>query len=138
MARQPWPHTPDEDDPPIGVSIRPIGPDRLPPLPPPPEPILPVLPAPTSRRTQVFGNPGASAMAQYRRRRAAELADYLRTLPLRLAAVAAAALVAGLLTLSFGLPPPQLSESAAASHTSSASASPPEPRHGAAAPRASA
>src|SRR5574341_1196879 len=103
MARHPWPHTPDEDDPPIGVSIRPIGPDQLPPLAPPPAPILPGLPEPTSRRTEVFGKPGASAMAQYRRRRAAELADYLRTLPLRLAAVAAVALVAGLLTLSFGL-----------------------------------
>jgi hypothetical protein len=106
MARQPWPHISDEDDPPIGVSIRPIGPDQLPPLAPPPEPTLPVLPESTSRRTQVFGKPGASAMAQYRRRRAAELADYLRTLPLRLAAVAAAALVAGLLTLSFGLATP--------------------------------
>jgi hypothetical protein len=106
MARHPSPHTPDEDDPPIGVSIRPIGPGQLPPLAPPPEPILPAPPAPTSRRTEVFGKPGASAMAQYRRRRAAELADYLRTLPLRLAAVAAAALVAGLLTLSFGLATP--------------------------------
>src|SRR5262245_22921544 len=106
MARQPWPHTPDEDDPPIGVSIRPIGPDQLPPLAPPPEPILPALPAPTGRRTKVFGKPGASAMVQYRRRRAAELADYLRTLPLRLAGVAAAALLAALLAWSFGLAVP--------------------------------
>jgi hypothetical protein len=102
MARQPWPHTPDEDDPPIGVSIRSIGPDQLPPLAPPPEPILPAQPESTSRRTQVFGKPGASAMAQYRRRRAAELADYLRTLPLRLAGVAAATLLAAQLAWSFG------------------------------------
>jgi hypothetical protein len=45
-------------------------------------------------------------MAEYRRRRAAEWTDYLRTLPLRLGAVAAAALLAGLLTLSFGLATP--------------------------------
>jgi hypothetical protein len=106
MARQPWPHTPDEDDPPIGVSIRPIGPDQLPPLAPPPEPIVSALLESTSRRTVVFGTPGASAMAQYRRRRAAELADYLRTLPLRLAAVAAAALVVDLLTRPIGLATP--------------------------------
>jgi hypothetical protein len=98
MARDPWPHSPDEDDPPIGVSIRPLGPDQLPPLPPPPAPIAPAPSEPTSRRTIVFGKPGASAMAQYRRRRAAEWADYLRTLPLRLGAVAAAGLLAGTLT----------------------------------------
>jgi hypothetical protein len=49
----------------------------------------------------VFGKPGASATSQYRRRRAAELSDYLRTLPL-LGAVAAA-LLAGLLARSTGL-----------------------------------
>ena len=103
MARHPWPHSPDEDDPPIGVSIRPLGPDQLPPLPPPPTPIAPALPEPTSRRTNVRGKPGASAMAQYRRRRAAEWTDYLRTLPLRLGAVAAAALLAGTLTRRTGL-----------------------------------
>jgi hypothetical protein len=106
MARQPWPHTPDEDDPPIGVSIRPLDLGQLPPLPPPPEPILPALSESTSRQTVVFGEPGASARAQYRRRRAAELAEYLRTLPLRLAAVAAAALLTGLLAWSFGLAVP--------------------------------
>jgi Nuclease-related domain len=106
MARHPWPHTPDEDDPPIGISIRPLGPDQLPPLPPPPTPIAPVLPEPTSRHTIVFGTPGASAMAQYRRHRAAEWADYLRTLPLRLGAVAVAALLTGMLARHSGLTAP--------------------------------
>jgi Nuclease-related domain len=45
---------------------------------------------------QAFGHPGASAAAYYRRRRAAEWALYQRTLPLRLAGVALASLVAGL------------------------------------------
>ncbi len=106
MARHPWPHSPDEDDPPIGVSIRPPGPDQVPPLPPPLAPSAPGLSEPTSRRTIVFGTPGASAMTQYRRRRAAEWADYLRTLPLRLAAVAAATLLAGLLARHSGLAAP--------------------------------
>ena len=106
MAHHPWPHSPDEDDPPIGVSIRPLGADQLPPLPSPPAPIEPALPEPTSRRTTVFGTPGASAMAQYRRRRAAEWVGYLRTLPLRLGAVVAAALLAGLLAHDIGLAAP--------------------------------
>src|SRR6266511_5539477 len=106
MAHHPWPHTPDEDDPPIGVSIRPLGADRLPPLPPPPAPIGPALPEPAGRRTVVFGKPGASAMAQYRRRRAAEWTDYLRTLPLRLGGVAAAALLAAMLARHSGLAAP--------------------------------
>jgi hypothetical protein len=45
-------------------------------------------------------------MAQYRRRRAAELADYLHTLPLRLAGITAAGLLAGLLAQSFGFAVP--------------------------------
>jgi hypothetical protein len=45
-------------------------------------------------------------MTQYRRRRATEWTDYIRTLPLRLAAIAAAALLAGLLARSFGLAAP--------------------------------
>lgn len=105
MARHPWPHSPDEDDPPIGVSIRPLRADQLPP-PPPVAPIGPALPEPTSRHTSVFGTPGASAMAQYRRRRAAEWADYLRTLLLRLAAVAAGGLLAGALARHAGLAAP--------------------------------
>src|SRR6266540_3604508 len=106
MARHPWPHSPDEDAPPTGVSIRPLRPDQLPPLPSPPAPIEPALPEPTSRRTTVFGTPGASAMAQYRRRRAAEWTDYLRSLPMRLGAVAAAAVLAGLLARHSGLAVP--------------------------------
>ncbi len=106
MAHHPWPHTPDEDDPPVGMSIRPLGPDQLPPLPPPPAPIVSAPPEPTGRRTSVLGTPGASAMAQYRRRRAAEWTDYLRTLPLRLGAVVAAGLLAGALARHSGLAAP--------------------------------
>jgi hypothetical protein len=43
-----------------------------------------------------YGNPGASAAAHYRRRRAAEWTLYQRTLPLRLVGIAVAAMVAGL------------------------------------------
>ena len=108
MAHQPahWPDDPDQDDPPVGVSIRPLGADQLPLLPPPPAPMLPVLPEPTGRHTTVFGTPGASAMGQYRRRRAAEWADFLRTLPLRLGAVAAAGLLAGTLARHAGVAAP--------------------------------
>src|SRR6266508_5024131 len=45
---------------------------------------------------ETYGRPGASAQAYYRRRRAAEWALYQRTLPLRLAGVAIASLVAAL------------------------------------------
>jgi Nuclease-related domain len=45
---------------------------------------------------ETFGHPGASAYAYYRRRRAAEWTLYQRTLPLRLAAVGLATLVAAL------------------------------------------
>jgi hypothetical protein len=106
MAHHPWPHSPDEDDPPVGVSIRPLGPDQLSPLPRPPAPIAPTLPEPTNRHAIVFGAPGASARTQYRRRRAAEWTDYLRTLPLRLAGVAAAGLLAGTLARHSGLAGP--------------------------------
>src|SRR6266511_2380041 len=106
MAHHPWPHSPDEEDPPVGVSIRPLGADQLPPLPPSPAQIGPALPEPTGRHTIVFGRPGASAMAQYRRRRAAEWADFLRTLPLRVGAVAAAGLLAGTLARPAGLAGP--------------------------------
>jgi hypothetical protein len=54
----------------------------------------------------MFGKPGASAMAQYRRRRAAEWTNFLRTLPLRLGAVAAAGLLAGTLAHHSGLTAP--------------------------------
>jgi hypothetical protein len=45
---------------------------------------------------RVFGHPGASATAYYRRRRAAEWTLYQRTLPLRLAGVALTSLVTAL------------------------------------------
>jgi Nuclease-related domain len=45
---------------------------------------------------EAFGHPGASAHACYRRRRAAEWTLYQRTLPLRLAGIAIAGLVAAL------------------------------------------
>jgi hypothetical protein len=95
-SSNPWPDPLEGDDPPVGVSIRPLGADQLPP-PPPADPTAPNLLEPNGRRTNVFGTPGASAMAQYRRRRAAEWADYLRTLPLRLAGVGAAGLLTVLL-----------------------------------------
>jgi hypothetical protein len=44
------------------------------------------------------GRPGGSAQAEYRRRRAAELADWKPTLPLRLATSAAVGAIVGLLT----------------------------------------
>jgi Nuclease-related domain len=71
------------------------------PLPDPTRPPL-LLAVPTAAATvsavsgRAYGNPGASAAAYYRRRRAAEWTLYQRTLPLRLAGVAVAALVAGL------------------------------------------
>jgi len=71
---------------------------------PPPDPTRPplLLAVPTTTPIigpvsgQAYGNLGASAIAYYRRRRAAEWTLYQRTLPLRLAGVAVAALVAGL------------------------------------------
>jgi hypothetical protein len=94
----PWPDPLDGDDPPVGVSIHPLDTDQLPttPPPPPPAPTVPGPPPSTGRRTTEYGTPGASAMAQYRRHRRAELGRYLRTLPLRLAAVTLAGLLAGL------------------------------------------
>ncbi len=50
----------------------------------------------------VFGRPGASALAYYRRRRAAEWTLYKHTLPLRLATVALAGLLTGLATRESG------------------------------------
>ena len=97
-THHPWPDPLDGDDPPVGVSIRPLGADQLPPPPPPVPPVMPALPESTGRHPSVFGTPGASAMAHYRRRRAAEWADYLRTVPLRLGGITAAGLLTGLLT----------------------------------------
>jgi hypothetical protein len=62
-------------------------------------PTLVAVPTPPPGKThpgQALGRPGASALAYYRRRRAAEWTLYQRTLPLRLAAAALAGLLAGL------------------------------------------
>jgi len=71
---------PDPDRPPILIAV---------PTPPPAGPI---------HAGEAFGRPGASALAYYRRRRAAEWTLYQRTLPLRIAAVAIAGLLTGLAT----------------------------------------
>jgi hypothetical protein len=59
-----------------------------------PENPAPIAPPPT---VPTVGRPGGSAMAQYRRRRAAELAAWSRTLAWRVASVLAAGAGAGLL-----------------------------------------
>ncbi len=63
-------------------------------------------PAPRRRRRQAYGTPGASAQAEYQRRRAVEHAAWARTLPLRLAAAALAGLGGLLLATVAGLPLP--------------------------------
>jgi hypothetical protein len=95
MAQQPahWPHDHDEDDPPVGLSIRPLY--RLPnPTTPPAVPPLVGL-----QHGGSFGTPGGSAMAHYHQARASEWAKFVRTLPWRLAGVIAAGALAGTLTL---------------------------------------
>jgi len=87
MAQQSahWPD--DHDDPPAGVTIRPLHrlPDQF------PEATLPALaPITGDQRGSAYGTPGASALAYYQRSRAAEWAGFLRTLPWRLAGVIAA------------------------------------------------
>jgi Nuclease-related domain len=113
MAQQPahWPDQHD-DDPPVGISIRPIYLDQLPDvggarsphipnqLPEPTIPAPPILVNP--ERGDCYGTPGASALAHYQRRRVAEWARFLRTLPWRLAGVLAAGAVAGTITQSAG------------------------------------
>jgi hypothetical protein len=65
-------------------------------------------PAPTvavpAEVTGSLGSPGRSALAAYRHRRAEELADWARTLAWRAPLVAAAGLVAYVLTTQVGLP----------------------------------
>src|SRR6266567_2650935 len=81
MAHQPahWPH--DEDDPPVGVSIRPLP--QLPDLP-APAPTLPAgAPGASWDRGGSFGTPGASAMAHYQQARAGEWTRFARTLTWR-------------------------------------------------------
>jgi hypothetical protein len=63
-------------------------------------------PAPRRRRRQAYGTPGASAQAEYQRRRAVEHAAWARTRPLRLAATALAGLGGLLLAAVAGLPLP--------------------------------
>jgi hypothetical protein len=107
MAQQPahWPDQHD-DDPPVGVSIRPLHhlphvggagsphlPDQL------PEPTIPAFPmAVDPERGSSYGTPGASALAHYQRHRAIEWTRFLRTLPWRLALVLAVGFLAGTIT----------------------------------------
>jgi hypothetical protein len=114
MAHQPahWPHHPDEDDPPVGLTIRPLH--QLPDLADLSE-STPKFPAPAPsadwERGGVYGTPGGSAMAHYQLARAREWATFARTLPLRLAAVIAAGAQAGTFTHGAG---PRLAGPAAA------------------------
>jgi Nuclease-related domain len=105
-----WPDDPDDEDPPVGVTIRPLQqlPDhrRL------PAPTIPALaPAAGEQQGGSFGTSGASAMAYYQRARAGEWTGFLRTLPPRLAGVAAAGGLAGTLAHAAS---PQLAGPAAA------------------------
>jgi Nuclease-related domain len=68
----------------------------------PPGPALPTMPAgPVSGS---HGSPGRSALGQYRRQRALELADWTRSLTWRAPLVAAAGLASDVLTTQAGLP----------------------------------
>jgi hypothetical protein len=99
MAHQPahWPHDPDhEDDPPVGVSIRPLH--QLPDLPESTPMLLAATPSADWDRGGVYGTAGGSALAHYQLARAHEWATFARTLPLRLVAVIAAGAIAGTLT----------------------------------------
>jgi hypothetical protein len=69
------------------------------PAPPQPQPVLPAQHAKGS-----LGRPGRSALSQYRRRRAAELAAWTLSLTWRAPLVVAAGLVAGALAAQAGLP----------------------------------
>jgi Nuclease-related domain len=93
MAHQPahWPD--DHDHPPVGVSIHPLRPDQLPEATIPPPPIML-----DPERGGSYGTPGASALAHYQRRRAAEWTRFLRSLPWRLAVVLAAGFLVGTIT----------------------------------------
>jgi Nuclease-related domain len=108
MAQQPA-HWPDhDDDPPVGVSIRPIYLDQLPdvgearsPHGPDQRP-EPTIPAPLGmvdvERGDSYGEPGASALANYHHRRGVEWARFLRSMSWRLAGVGAAGALAGTFT----------------------------------------
>ncbi len=111
MAHQPahWPHDPDHDDPPVGLSIRPLH--QLPDL----GEAAPTIPAAAPSagwdRGGAYGTPGGSALAHYQQARTREWATFARTLPWRLAAVIAAGALAGTLTHGAG---PRLAGPAAA------------------------
>jgi Nuclease-related domain len=112
MAHHPahWPDDPDQEDPPVGVTIRPLHrlPVQL------PDPTIPPLAADTTHRGgSSYGTPGRSALAHYRHLRAAEWAAFLRTLPWRLAAITAAGLITGVLVRSHN-PHPTVAGTAAA------------------------
>jgi hypothetical protein len=62
--------------------------------------------APARRRRRALGTPGASAQAEYQRRRELEHAAWARTLPLRIAATVLASLGGGLAATVAGLPLP--------------------------------
>src|SRR5918994_1599824 len=78
---------------PFGILRAPSGAESAPPEP------QPALPA-----TGSLGHPGRSALTRYRRRRAAELAAWTRSLTWRALLVIAAGLVAGALAAQAGLP----------------------------------
>jgi hypothetical protein len=83
----------------LGYSLGvPRTPSRAEPAPPQPQPVLPAQPV-----TGSLGHPGRSALSQYRRRRAAELAAWTRSLTWRAPLVAAAGLVVGALAAQAGL-----------------------------------
>jgi Nuclease-related domain len=112
MAHQPahWPHHDQDDDPPVGLSIRPLY--QLPNLDQPSTPTTPpAVPPLAGERGGSFGAPGGSAMAHYQHARAHEWAKFARSLPWRLALVIAAAALAGTLTHGAG---PRLAGPAAA------------------------
>jgi Nuclease-related domain len=69
-----------------------------------PEPPGPQAAIPAQQATGSLGRPGRSALAQYRRRRAAELAGWARSLAWRAPLVVAAGLVANMLVAQAGLP----------------------------------
>src|SRR6266545_3746525 len=99
MAHQPahWPHDPNPDDPPVGVSIRPLH--QLPDLGEAAPTIPEGVPSNGWDRGGVYGTAGGSALAHYQQARNREWATFVRTLPWRLATVIAAGALAGTITL---------------------------------------
>jgi hypothetical protein len=124
----PHPHDPDdrpfplawEDDDTPGLSVHPLtaadaeailahlpgepDPDR--PLRRTPSPARSRRPTPARRRRQALGTPGASAQAEYQRRRAREHTTWAATLPWRLAATLGAGLTGWLAATLLSVPLP--------------------------------